>query len=43
VVVRVLGDRVLEKLLNEVNVGHDHAAAAVTLKAQLVHSITALY
>lgn len=31
---------VLEKLLDKVDVGHDHAAAAVALEAKLVHSIT---
>lgn len=31
---------VLEKLLNKVDVGHDHAAAAVALQAKLVHRVT---
>ena len=30
---------VLEQLLDEIDVGHDHAAAAVTLEAELVHGI----
>lgn len=29
----------LEKLLNEVDVGHHHATAAVPLEAELIHSI----
>lgn len=31
---------VLEKLLDKINVGHDHAAAAVSLQTELVHSVT---
>lgn len=31
--------RLLEELLDQVDVGHDHAAAAVTLEAELVHRI----
>lgn len=31
---------VLEQLLNQVDVGHDHTAAAVPLAAELIHSIT---
>lgn len=31
---------VLEKLLDEVDVGHDHATAAVALEAELIQSIT---
>ena len=31
---------VLEKLFDKVNVCHDHAAAAVSFAAKLVHSIT---
>lgn len=34
------GDQVLEKLLDEVDVGHDHAAAAVAVQAKRVHGIT---
>lgn len=33
-------ERVLEKFLDQVDVGHDHAAAAVALQAKLVHGIT---
>lgn len=31
---------VLEKLLNQINVGHNHATAAVALQTELVHCIT---
>ena len=31
---------VLEELLDQVNVGHDHAAAAIALQPKLVHGIT---
>lgn len=31
--------RVLEQLLDEVDVSHNHAAAAVSLQAELVHGI----
>jgi hypothetical protein len=30
---------VLEELLDKVDVGHDHTAAAVSLKTELVHSV----
>lgn len=30
---------VLQQLLNQVNVGHHHATAAITLAAQLIQSI----
>lgn len=30
---------VLEQLLDEIDVGHDHTATAVTLEAELVHGI----
>lgn len=30
---------ILEQLLDEVNVGHDHASAAVALQAKLVHRV----
>jgi hypothetical protein len=30
---------VLEKLLDKVDVGHDHTAAAVSLETELVHSV----
>jgi hypothetical protein len=30
----------LKKLLNEVDMGHDHAPAAVSLAAELIHGIT---
>lgn len=30
----------LEKLLNQVDVGHDHAATAVSLETELVHSVS---
>lgn len=33
------GRVVLEKLLDKVNVGHDHTAAAVSLETELVHSV----
>jgi hypothetical protein len=32
---------VLEELLDQVDVGHDHAAAAVALQAKLIHGVTA--
>lgn len=32
---------ILEKLLNEINVCHQHSAAAISFAAQLVHRITA--
>ena len=38
--VSVVRGRVLEELLDEVDVCHDHAAAAVALEAQLVHGIS---
>lgn len=31
----------LEKLLDQIDVGHDHAAAAVAVKPKLVHGVTA--
>lgn len=34
-----VGD-VLEQFLDQVDVGHDHTAAAVPLEAELVHRIT---
>lgn len=33
-------ENLLEKLLDEVDVGHDHATAAVALEAELIQSIT---
>ena len=30
---------VLEELLDKVDVGHDHTAAAVSLETELVHSV----
>jgi hypothetical protein len=30
---------ILEQLLDEVNVGHDHAPAAVALQTKLVHCV----
>jgi hypothetical protein len=32
-----------EKLLDEIDVGHDHAAAAVPIEAKLVHGIATCY
>lgn len=37
------GQDLLEQLLDEVDMGHDHASAAVALETQLVHSITIIY
>lgn len=34
-----IGRNVLEQLLDQVDVGHDHAAAAVALQAELVHGV----
>jgi len=34
------GGFVLEKLLNEINVCHEHSPAAVSLATELVHRIT---
>jgi hypothetical protein len=31
---------VLEELLDKINVGHDHAAAAVALQTELIHGIS---
>ena len=35
------GETILQELLNQIDVGHDHAAAAVPLASQLVQRITA--
>lgn len=35
-----MGRNVLEKFLDQVDVGHDHAAAAVALQTELVHRVT---
>lgn len=35
-----VGWRVLQKLLDEVDVGHNHAAAAVPIESKAIHSLT---
>lgn len=34
------GVGLLEELLDKINVGHDHTAAAVALQAELIHGIS---
>lgn len=36
------GVRALEELLDQVDVGHDHATATVALQAELVHGISVI-